>query len=98
MIEDCRANWVTSLYFDETKQQNDRAPFLNMLIQWNLRLWGCQATLPKNFALIYQGNGVVPVLTRGDAQTLDRCLLESRTTAQPEARPSARTCAASSRV
>lgn len=70
MVEDCRANWVTTLYFDGATNHNDRAPFLNMLIQWNLRLWGCQATLPKNFALIYQGDGVVPLLTRGDAQAL----------------------------
>jgi hypothetical protein len=70
MIADCRANWVTSLYFDPETNRNHRAPFLNALIQWNLRLWGCQTALPRNFPLIYQGDGVEPVLTRGDAQAL----------------------------
>jgi hypothetical protein len=70
MVADCRANWVTTLYFDPETNRNDRAPFLNTLIQWNLRLWGCQTALPRNFPLIYQGDGVEAVLTRGDAQAL----------------------------
>jgi hypothetical protein len=70
MIDDCRANWVTSLYFDPATNRNDRAPFLNALLHWNLQLWGCQSALPRDFPLIYQGDAVEPVLTRGDAQAL----------------------------
>jgi hypothetical protein len=66
MLADCRANWTFAFYYEG----NDRADFLNRIVQWNLRLWGCQTALPRDFPLVYQGNGVERVLTRGDAQAL----------------------------
>jgi hypothetical protein len=59
---DCRVAWVIDLYLDVNK----RAEFLNTLLAWNMKLWGCNAPAPEDFALIFEA---VP-LTAGDAAAL----------------------------
>jgi hypothetical protein len=55
VIADCRVNWVTSLYYDATQGLNERADFLNQLLHFNLRLWGCPGTAaPTSFDLIHE--------------------------------------------
>jgi hypothetical protein len=54
VIADCRVNWVTYLYYDSSKGLNDRADFLQQLLQFNLSVWGCPlAAKPDSFDLIY---------------------------------------------
>jgi hypothetical protein len=61
-FDDCRTRWVTDLFLQSEAQQD----FLNELVTWNLRFWGCQGEPVDNFALIY---GTAP-LSAGDATLL----------------------------
>jgi hypothetical protein len=55
VIADCRVNWVTTLYYDAAQGLNERADFLNDLLHFNLRLWGCPGTAaPTSFELIHE--------------------------------------------
>jgi hypothetical protein len=55
VITDCRVNWVTTLYYDASQGLNERAEFLNELLHFNLRLWGCPgAAAPTSFELIHE--------------------------------------------
>jgi len=47
---DCRVSWVTNLYL----VPGERDTFLNNLLTWSLRFWGCQPPPIDDFALIYQ--------------------------------------------
>jgi hypothetical protein len=60
--DDCRTRWVSDLYL----ASDERHTFLNDLLAWNLRFWGCQGEPVDNFALIY---GTAP-LSAGDASLL----------------------------
>jgi hypothetical protein len=59
---DCRVSWVSDLYLEVDK----RPDFLNTLLAWTMKLWGCAAPAPDDFALIFER---VP-LTAGDAAAL----------------------------
>jgi hypothetical protein len=59
---DCRVTWVTNLYLDA----GARETFLNNLLSWSYRFWGCQTPPVDDFALIYQP----APLTSADAAAL----------------------------
>ena len=62
VYDDCRVTWVTNLYL----VVNAREDFLNNLLSWSLRFWGCQSPAVDDFALIYQK----APLTSADAAAL----------------------------
>jgi hypothetical protein len=62
VYNDCRVTWVTDLYL----KTGDRDTFLNDLLSWCLRFWGCQTPAVDDFALIYQ----TAPLTSADAAAL----------------------------
>lgn len=59
---DCRVKWVANLYLDV----DQREVFLNNLLAWNMRFWGCTPPPPDNFALIFKP----APLTSADAAAL----------------------------
>jgi hypothetical protein len=59
---DCRVKWVANLYLDV----DQREVFLNNLLAWNMRFWGCTPPPPDNFALIFKP----APLTSADADAL----------------------------
>jgi hypothetical protein len=58
---DCRINWLNHLYLDF--MPNKRDDYLNALVPWNLRFWGCQEQPVSDFALVFG----TPPLSQGDA-------------------------------
>jgi hypothetical protein len=66
-FDDCRVNWVVELYYDESKNLDQRYRFLSQVGQFNYALWGCALTSPpESFDLIYTPHP----LTRADANVL----------------------------
>jgi len=66
-FDDCRVNWVVGLYYDESKNLDQRYRFLTQVGQFNYALWGCALTSPPDsFDLIYTPQP----LTRADAGLL----------------------------
>jgi hypothetical protein len=59
---DCRVKWVANLYLDV----DQREVFLNNLLAWNMRFWGCSPPPPTEFALIFKP----APLTSADAAAL----------------------------
>ena len=59
---DCRVKWVSNLYLEV----DQREVFLNNLLAWNMRFWGCTPPPPDNFALIFK----TAPLTLGDVSAL----------------------------
>ena len=65
--DDCRVRWVFDLYYDESKNLDDRYKFLTQVGRFNYSLWGCSLTAPPDsFDLIYTPQP----LTRADANAL----------------------------
>jgi hypothetical protein len=62
VFADCRVKWVSNLYLEV----DQREVFLNNLLAWNMRFWGCSPPPPDDFALIFKP----APLTRGDAAAL----------------------------
>jgi hypothetical protein len=59
VYSDCRVKWLADLYLDAKKRDD----FLNDLLTWNQKFWGCQGVAVDNFALVWG----TPPLSRGDA-------------------------------
>ncbi|HWZ92303.1 MAG TPA: hypothetical protein VNW92_25740 [Polyangiaceae bacterium] len=61
---DCRVSWVTNLYLAPVPSERDT--FLNNLLSWSMRLWGCLTPPVDDFELIY----TKAPLTSADATAL----------------------------
>jgi len=76
---DCRVSGFSLLYV--TTEGNMRADFLNELVRFNMRLWGCTGSSPDEFGLIYLaglGESAEP-LSSADVDTLIDDYLEVAT-------------------
>jgi hypothetical protein len=56
---DCRIDWLAHLYVD-AKRRDD---YLNDLLTWNQKFWGCQEVPVEDFLLVWG----TPALSQGDA-------------------------------
>ncbi|HTQ03590.1 MAG TPA: hypothetical protein VMI54_07025 [Polyangiaceae bacterium] len=66
-IADCNIYWVFYLYYDASKNLNERDKFLNQMLAFNYALWGCAGSpAPTSFDLVYKP---VP-LSQADADAL----------------------------
>jgi hypothetical protein len=56
---DCRVDWLARLYVDAKKRDD----YLNDLLTWNQKFWGCQQVPVDDFLLVWG----TPSMSRGDA-------------------------------
>jgi hypothetical protein len=57
---DCRVDWLARLYVDINKRDD----YLNDLLTWNQKFWGCQELPVGDFLLVWG----TPALSQGDAK------------------------------
>jgi hypothetical protein len=63
---DCRVHWLPDLYVHPAQGPQVRDDYVNALVRWNLRFWGCQDVPVETFELVWGE----PPLSQGDADII----------------------------